>query len=321
MHKSFLFIIALILSLLTASASWEQFQDNEANNGKANGTGYFNERKINNITDSLNGMNFQPMVSDVDNNGKNEVVIFSGNYLKLFDNGLNLINEKFVGNLLGQPAVFNIDNDLFREIVFISNISNAHYFFVYEYNNSGFTQEFNFTVSNGGIGSGIKCSSIDAAKICVFIDNSQYVHIVNLSSKTDSSYNTSAYTSTNEKIPAIGDLHNNGSLQAVFWFDKNNNNQYGLMAFDLINRNLDYSFGDNGTADDIVPSYSANFRLKGHPVLVNLNNDSKLEIGVSAFYDDIYNYNEMWMDWFTELFVYNSSGAKLFSKCEVNPSS
>ena len=318
MRKLILFIVILILSLLTASASWEQFQNNGMNSGRANGTGYFNERTIVNVTDSLNGMDFQPLASDVDNDGKNEVVIFSGNYLKLFDNELNLINEKFVGNLMGQPTIFNIDNDKFREIIFISSISNIHYFFAYEYNGS-FNNELNFTVSNGGIGSGVKCTGMGTTDICVFIDNGQYVHIVNLTSKTDSSYNTSVFNDTREKIPSIGDLHNNGSMEAVFWFDKNDNDKYGLIAFDLINRNLDYSFGDNGTADDIIPSYSTNFKLKGQPVIVDLNNDGKLEIAVSAYYDDTHNYNEMWMDWFTELFAYNGSGAKLFSKCEKSP--
>lgn len=318
MHKLFLFILfitVLILSLLSASASWEQFQNDVLNSGRVNGTGYFNERKIISINDSLSGMDFQPLISDIDNNEKNEIIVFSGNYLKLFDNKLNLINEKFVGNLLGQPTVFNIDNDLFMEIVFISNISNAHYFFAYQYNNSGFAQEFNFTVSNGGIGSGVKCTAIGSTDACVFMDNAQYVHIVNLTSKIDSSYNTSAYSDTQEKVPAIGDLHNNGSLQAVFWFDESNENEYGLMAFDITNRNFDYGFNNKGIVDNIVQPLSTSFTLKGHPVLVDLNNDNKLEIAVSAFYDDTCNF-EMCRDWFTELFVYNSSGSKLFSECE-----
>jgi hypothetical protein len=147
------------------------------------------------------------------------------------------------------------------------------------------------------------------------MDNARYVHIVNLSSKIDNSYNTSAYNDTQEKIPAIGDLHNNGSKEAVFWFDANVNNQYGLIVFDLINRQLDFAFNDGGIVDDIVKSSGTKFVLKGHPVLVDLNNDGKLEIAISAFYDDVFNTN-MVKDWYTELFVYNHSGGKLFSKCE-----
>lgn len=49
--------------------------------------------------------------------------------------------------------------------------------------------------------------------------------------------------------------------------------------------------------------------------MADLNNDGKLEIAVSTFYDDSCS-REMCSDWFTELFVYNSSGGKLFSQCE-----
>src|SRR3989338_3706609 len=261
MHKWVLSSLILIL-LIPCAYSWEQFQSDNVNSGKANGTGYFNSKEISNFTDSLNGMNYQPLIYDIDANGKNEIIIFSGNYLKILDSRLNLIDEKFVGNLLGQPAVFNVDNDLFKEIIFISNVFGVDYFFAYEYNGS-FNHAFNFTITNGGIGSGIKCTAIGSTDVCVFIDNSQYVHIVNLSSKSDSSYNTSAYSNTQEKIPAIGDLHNNGSLEAVFWFDANNNNQYGIMAFDLVNKQLDYGFNNNGTVDDIVHQYSTRFALKG----------------------------------------------------------
>ena len=248
--KGVVWLLFLILAP-SANAAWEQYQNDLGNSGKADGIGYFDSSITTNITNSLDGMNFQPLVSDLDNDGKNEIVIFSGNYLKIFDAKLNLIDENLVGNLIDQPAAYNIDEDLFKEIVFISDISSVHYFFAYEYN-SGFKQEFNFTVDNGGIGSGIKCTALGSTNICVFMDNKQYVHVVNLTSKTDSSYNTSVYGDTQEKIPAIGDLHSNGSLEAVFWFDVNNDNQYGLMVFDLINKNLDYSFGNNGIADNIV---------------------------------------------------------------------
>src|SRR3989338_3705446 len=307
MYKLFLFSLVLILSLLTVFAHWEQFQNDELNNGKANGTGYFNERAIKSMNDSLNGMGFQPLVSDIDNNGKKEIVIFSGNYLKLFDNRLNLVNERFVGNLLGQPTIYNIDDDNFKEIIFISNVSSVDYFFAYQYNSSGFKHEFNFTVSNGGIGSGIKCIGIGSTDACVFMDNAQYVHIVNLTSKTDSSYNTSVYTDTQEKVPAIGDLHGNNSLEAVFWFNEDNNNRYGLLAFNLISRSLDTNFNGSGIVDNIMMPYGvsgSNFALKGHPVMVDLNKDGKLEVAVSVFYDDSIPLFQA-TDKFTELFVYN----------------
>ena len=185
--------LLFLIFIPNVNAAWEQYQNDLGNSGKAEGIGHFDSSTLTNITDYLNGMDFQPLVSDLDNNGKNEIVIFSRNYLKIFDAKLSLIDEKFTGNLLGQPTIFDFDDDRSKEIIFISNISNAHYFFAYEYGNSKFNPEFNFTVSNGGIGSGIKCANSGSSKICVFMDNKQYVYIVNMSSKTDQSYNTSDY--------------------------------------------------------------------------------------------------------------------------------
>ncbi|MBW2975959.1 alpha/beta hydrolase, partial [Candidatus Woesearchaeota archaeon] len=88
---------------------------------------------------------------------------------------------------------------------------------------------------------------------------------------------------------------------------------------DILNSQPDSGFGDNGIVDDIIRPYSTRFFLKGHPVLVDLNTDGKLEIAVSAFYDDPTS-REMYTDWFTELFVYNSTGGKMFSVCETSPS-
>lgn len=319
MKRVVLFLLFLIL-IPNLNAVWEQFQGDESNTGKGDGVGNFGNAAIVNFT-IAEGMNFQPLVEDINDDGKNEIIIFSGNYLKIFDSYLILIDEVFVGNLQGQPTVFNIDGDSFREIIFISNISDVDYFFAYEYDNSNFNQEINFTVANRGIGSGIKCTDIGSANICVFMDNAQYVHVVNMSSGIDESFNTSVYPDTNGKIPAIGDLHNDNGLEAVFWHDKNANGQYGLLVFDMVNMQLDTAFDNSGIMDDIINSAGARVVLKGHPVLVDLNNDNKLEIAVSAFYDDLSNY-EMTRDWFTELFVYDHNGSLLFSKCEKrNPAS
>ena len=93
------------------------------------------------------------------------------------------------------------------------------------------------------------------------------------------------------------------------------------MVFDLTNRSLDTLFNGNGIIDSIFSSWaptasSKNFQLKGQPVLVDLNNDKKLEIAASAFYDDVAN-TDATTDWFTELYVYSQNGTKMFSKCEA----
>jgi len=309
-------VLALFFVLAASvNAAWEQYQYDSFNAGKAPGTGYFGSATITTITNSFDGMNFQPIVSDIDSDGKNEVIIFSHGFLKVFDSNLLLIEEAFVGKLQGQPTAYNIDNDQQKEIIFISNINSSNYFFAYEYA-LGFRQEFNFTLENGAIGSGIKCTELRNSDICIFMDNKQYVHIVNMSSGRDESYNTSAYDDTLEKIPAIGDLHDDGSLEAVFWLNKNNDDNYDLIAFDLVNKSLDANFNEFGHVDNVYSaSHLLNQVLKGHPVLVDLNNDNKMEIAVSVFYDDEYT-SEMRADWFTEIFVYGHNGSQLFRECE-----
>lgn len=319
-----IFVLSLTLLFITGffNTGFTTYQNDLQNTGRFNGTGFFDTRNIINFTDILNGMDQQPIAGDINNNGKNEIVIFSGNYLKVFDAKLNLIDENFVGPLQGQPTFFDIDADSFLEIIFISNISSTPHFFAYEFDGSNFIQEFNFTIANGGIGSGIKCTNIDTTKVCIFMDNQQFVHIVNLTSRVDSSFNTSVFSDTREKIPAIGDLHNDGGLEAVFWFDENNDNQYGLLVFDLIDRNFDFAFNNSGIVDNIMVPFGVfgtRFVLKGHPVLVDSNNDNKFEVAVSIFYDDnapLFSVN----DRFTELFVFNDTGGLLFRKCEENPS-
>lgn len=310
-------LLLLLFFVPSVNAAWEEYQNDNFNSGKANGIGNLNKILIN-ITDSNDGFNFQPLISDINNDNKNEIIIFSNDTLKIFDNKLNEINKTRVGVLQGQPTIFNIDDDPFKEIIFISNHSMNAYFFAYEYGNITFKQEFNFSIGNGAVGSGVKCTNLGNTKICVFMDNSQYIHIVNLSSKTEQSYNTSSYTDSKEKIPAIADIDNDNNLEAVFWFNFNNNFLEDIAVFDLVNRTLDSAFNKSGIVYDFMVPYSINsnsFELKGHPVLADLNNDKKLEMAVSIFYDDHIPLFES-EDWFTELFVFDHNGSLLFRKCE-----
>ena len=301
-----LLLLILLLFSLNVNASWQTYQNDLSNTGSANGTGYFPLRTAN-FSNELYGMDFQPLVDDINNDGYNEIIIFSNDFLKIFDYEINLIDEQYVGNLLGQPTIFN-DN-----IIFNSRINDKNYFFVHQYSSSGLNQKFNITLGNDAGFGGIKCLNLNGINSCVFKDKLNYVHIVNIDSKIDNFYNTSVYNETRQTVPSIGDIDDDGNLEAVFWFNNDSSGGYGFLAFDLNERKVDW------IVDNIfMPSHPLNHKLKGHPVLVDLNNDNKLEIAASVFYDD--NVGGMLNDWFTELFVYNSSGGKLFSKCEKNPS-
>ena len=171
-----LFIFFIILP--GAFASWEQFQYDDENQGKADGTGYISSSSLTTIANTIDGTDFQHLVSDMDNDGRNEIIIFSFDNLTIFDEKLKLINETYAGIIQGQPAIYNFDNDSFKEIMFISNILNEAYFFAYEFDGTNFIQEFNLTINNGAIGSGIKCTDAKTIDLCIFIDSLWYPYLL-----------------------------------------------------------------------------------------------------------------------------------------------
>ncbi|MBI3035828.1 hypothetical protein HYY71_05905 [Candidatus Woesearchaeota archaeon] len=321
--KSYLYVSIFILLSFSANASWQTYQNDLRNTGVSNGTGYFPLRAVNFSDDSF-GMDFQPLIDDLDNNGSKEIVIFSNSSLIIFNHQLMISKQSKVGDILAQPALFNFDDDNLIEIIFNARQNSTDYFFAYQYNNSNLRQEFNITLSNQADFGGIKCVKLDAANACVFKDKKNYINMINMNSKAISSYNTSVYEEVRHTVPAIGDIDNDGNPEAVFWFNEDNRSGYGFLVFDLAERKLDTSFNNSGIVDNIFspeilgPSlFHQLFMLKGQPVLADLNNDNKLEIAASIFYDDSFT-GVARSDWFTELFVYSHNGTNLFSKCEPN---
>ncbi|MBI2660488.1 hypothetical protein HYX07_04970 [Candidatus Woesearchaeota archaeon] len=321
------FYLSLVLFLFLATNSyayWQTYQNDLRNTGASNGTGYF-PLKTSNFSDDSLGMDFQLLADDLNADGKNEIVIFSNNSLIVFNLQLKILNQTRVGNIQGQPALLDFDNDNLIEIIFNARQNSTDYFFAYQFNNTKLQQEFNITLSDANF-SGIKCLNLNGTNSCIFKDKLNYIHLINLTSRTDSSYNTSIYEERMHTIPAIGDIDNDGNMEAVWWFDEDNSSGYGFLVFDLNNRSLETNFNNSGIVDNIfspnlvvqgAPGYPG-YVLKGQPVLVDLNNDNKLEIAASVFYDDSAT-GEGVSDWFTELFVYSANGAKLFSNCSINP--
>lgn len=319
--KSYLFILIFILLSLNVSSYWQTYQNDLRNIGSANGTGYFPLSTANFSDDSL-GMDFQPLADDIDRDGKNEIAILSNSSLIIFSPRMDILAQAKTGGRLGQPALFDFDNDGLIEIIFNARQDSTDYFFAYQYNNSDLRQEFNITLPNEANFSGIKCLNLNGTNSCVFKDKRNYVHIVDMNSKTDSSYNTSVYDETRHTVPAIGDIDNDGSMDAVFWFNEDNRSGYGFLAFDLGRRKVKWTVDNIFSPIIIIPGIEFHelFKLKGQPVLVDMNNDHKLEIAASVFYDDDFLSEDNNDDWYTELFVYNSSGSKLFSRCEIGAS-
>ena len=216
--RFFYFILFFIIFSASVSASWQTYQNDLRNTGASNATGYFPLKTANFSIDL--GMSYQPLVDDLDSDGKNEIVIFSNNSLIILNPQLEILKQIKVGTVLGQPTLFNFDNDNFIEIIFNSRQKNNpnDYLFVYQYNNSELKQEFNITLSNDANFSGIKCLNLNGTNSCVFKDKINYVHVVNLDSRTDNAYPVPSLSNEDhDTVPAIGDLNNDGNLDAVFW--------------------------------------------------------------------------------------------------------
>ncbi|MBI1935515.1 hypothetical protein HYS31_03665, partial [Candidatus Woesearchaeota archaeon] len=67
-------VIMLALLAMNANASWQTYQHDLRNTGLANGSGYFPAATANYSLEGV-GMNFQPLVGDLDGNGNNEIII------------------------------------------------------------------------------------------------------------------------------------------------------------------------------------------------------------------------------------------------------
>ncbi|MEK6892565.1 MAG: CARDB domain-containing protein, partial [Nanoarchaeota archaeon] len=312
------FVIFFLILALSVDADWNTYENDLRNSASSDGKGYF-PLKTANFSNNDFGTDFQPLISDLDNDGKNEIVIFSNNSLIIFNPQLEIKFQAKIGSILGQPTLFDFNGT--RNIIFNSRQS-LDYFFAYKINNSKLVQNFNITLNNESNFSGIKCVNLNETAICVFKNKKNYVNVIELISRNYSIYNTSVYNETRQTVPAIGDIHNDGRYEAVWWFNEDNSNGYGFLVFDLSSRRLDTDFNNRGIIDNIFSPlilgdslYFQLFTLKGQPVLVDLNNDNKLEIAASVFYDD--SRNNDGSDWFTELFVYSHNGTKLFSKCDA----
>ena len=66
----------MLFLITNVYASWQTYQNDLRNSGIANGTGYF-PLETANVSNELYGMSFQPLVDVINNDGYNEIIIFS----------------------------------------------------------------------------------------------------------------------------------------------------------------------------------------------------------------------------------------------------
>ncbi|MDP3765685.1 MAG: cadherin-like domain-containing protein [Nanoarchaeota archaeon] len=266
-------LLFLIFSTISVRGDWTQYQFSQNSSGFFPITNPFDSTTIINLTNSNNGSNFQPLVGDLNGDDVNEVVVFGINNVFVYNTYLNLKTQyNLGGNILGQPALFNVSGNKGLELVLSLNVSDVNYFIMYNYSNA-FTPISNITISNNLSGSGIKCTSLNSTKSCIFMDNVFSIHVVNLSNANNPVDNATqvsnspnrANTTNYETIPAIADFDNDGNKEALFWNDNDAGDRFGFVVFDLLDKTKDAA----PSAGTFLP-YLSNEKI-GQPIFVKSN--------------------------------------------------
>ena len=90
--KYVIFLIFFILLSINANASWQTYQNDLRNTGASAETGYFPLTTAN-FSDNSSGMDFQPLVDDLNALGSKEIAIFSNDSLIIFNPQLNILAQ------------------------------------------------------------------------------------------------------------------------------------------------------------------------------------------------------------------------------------
>ena len=141
--------------------------------------------------------------------------------MKLFDEHLNLINEKYTGNLSGQFDLKNMYSDSYIEIIAVLNAANEDYYQVWEYNGTEFNIEQNFSVAEQGGFQDITCLDFDLDNVmeCIFRDYHGIIHSYQLDATSASddelgiNISDDGVTSSNVNLPpSIVDFDNDNDI-------------------------------------------------------------------------------------------------------------
>ena len=211
--------IGVFLVLVSCAYSWETFQYDYSSSGYSPGVGYLGSTVLDNFTNWSVGMDYQPMVADISADGAKEIVIFSDDYLYLFDKQLNYIASLEVGSLEGQFDIENMDDDPYIEIIAIVD----DHLTVWQYDGE-FSVEFSLDVSSQGGYQQLRCLDFDddSKKECLYRDYYGIIHSYEINSSDE--LNIDIKEGDNDKnniVPSVVDFDNDGDKDALFWFNNN----------------------------------------------------------------------------------------------------
>ena len=271
----------LVIGAAIGKGQWTQYQFSLNSSGFFPTNNSFDANLIN-LTNLNNGSNFQPLADDLNGDNVKEIVVFGANSVFVYNPYLNLKTQyNLGGNILGQPTLFDVNGNQGLELMLNLNVSDVHYFVVYNYSNT-FTPISNLTITNNLTGSGIKCTDLNGTKSCVFMDNVFFIHVVNLSNPGNPVDNATqvslspnrANTTNYETIPAIADFDNDGNKEVLFWNDNDAGTRFGFVVFDLLDKTKDAV----PTVGAYLPYPDSSNQKVGQPIFVKEGSDSLTQI-------------------------------------------
>ena len=276
-------IICLFLVLHSSIAladSWEIYGKNITANGvNLDSVGYLN-RSIAFFNISF-GMNFQPLVDDLDSDGYNELILWQNDTLRIYNRSIVQIVEHRLGILQSQPAISNFTKSS-KSIIAIQ----GNNFTVINYNESSssisIAKNFNLNLNMTNIG--LICGLIDNDTLedCVFKDDDGYLHMFDNSSNSLNSDKLNVYVGNSS------DKDVNFSIASIADFDNDARNEILIRhsrlitVVDSVTRNIDLTFDMNQDS-----GYGSRSTFPINPFFFDANKDGYYEIFVTypKFFD------------------------------------
>ncbi len=158
----------IVLFLLIIPITFANFDYNETGNFNTlyeQGLGFFNAELSGTdlFTKPINEPKLVPMVSDLDHDGTNEIIIFDSTGVRLFNNKeLDIVDSFPFSEETSNAIIFNIDGDNFTEIIIA--LVDSQVLHVIEYNGSNmFNTSLSFSHLNHSSGADvqIKCRDVN----------------------------------------------------------------------------------------------------------------------------------------------------------------
>lgn len=301
----FIPLFVILFLTLTYAHEWLEFGGSyNASHHVPNGTNIGYKWTNTNLT---LGQDQEIMVGNFVGDSLKEALIWNSSDYRLFL--INLTSASVIrrydiinSTLLGQPTVFK--NKYYAVVK--NNIDSNSYFYEIKFNESTHNVSFNFSFGTEIYGkqAGVRCATANGTDYCLFMDNNNTIYRVDVSNRTYTAFNNILLapflSKVVKKVPAIADLHQDGGLDAVFTYIRNDSTA-NVIVYDIAANATNNGFSNNGhetinTGLNVIP-----------PFIHKYNNlDGRLDITFTVETNNPF------------LFVYDANGSRILQKGTSN---